>query len=222
MYSLLAMFDDSPFSKFVRWIKKKFCGCCVDNQVGTRYSIERAPEPNDVFWENLNIKPHVRYQNVAITYFATLCVIGACFGIIYGINSAKTKLAEQKGHLNGSLIQGLSVLASCVITIINMALRIVVRRFSLYEKHETYSNHNISVAMKLTIARFLNTAIVPILINRSFERWEEEGGLVSDIFYLLITISFLDSFLYLISIPNMTKKVKRFFERRKGANSTMN
>jgi hypothetical protein len=172
MYSLLAVFDDSLFSRFIRWVKKKFCHCCINNEVGTRYSLERAPEPNDVFWENLNISSAVRYQYVFMTYLATFLVIGVCFGIIWGINVAKEKVANKKGEINSSLIQGLSVAASCVITIINMALRIVVRRFSLYEKHETYSNHNISVAMKLTIARFLNTAIVPILVNRSFTRWE--------------------------------------------------
>ena len=86
MYELLAFYDDSPFSKFVRWMKKKVCGCCTSDHLGSRYSIERAPEPTDVFWENLNIKTHVRYKNVFITYLATLVVIGICFGIIWGIN----------------------------------------------------------------------------------------------------------------------------------------
>ena len=142
-----------------------------------------------------------------MTYMATLATIGACFGIIWGINQAKEELIEHSVKINSKLIQGLSIVASCVITIINMSLRIVVRRFSLYEKHETYSNHNISVAMKLTMARFLNTAIVPILINRAFDRWTAEGGLVSDIFYLILSISFLDPLLYWINIPTMIKKI---------------
>lgn len=75
--------------------------------------------------------------------------------------------------------------------------------------------------MKITMARFINTAIIPILINREFNRWTAEGGLVSDIFYLLLSISFIDPLLYWISIPNLVKKAKRFFARRKGAHSLL-
>lgn len=33
--------------------------------------------------------------------------------------------------------------------------------------------------MKLTIAKFINTAIIPIIINREFNTWMVEGGLTS-------------------------------------------
>lgn len=220
-YKILAMFDDSPIAVIFRWIKKKFCGCCVDNHVGSKYSFERAPEPNDVFWENLNIHPCHRYKNVLLTYLATLGVIGICFGIIWGINQAKIELVGNKEYSNSKWVQGLSIAVSIVIIIINMLLRVVVRRFSLFEKHETYSNHNLSVAMKLTMARFINTAIVPILVDRGFDRWTAQGGLVSDIFYLLLSIAFVDPLVYWINIPSISKKIKQRSERSKGAASLM-
>lgn len=63
------------------------------------------------------------------------------------------------------------------------------------EKHETYTAYNLSVAFKLTFARFINTSIVPIVINVTTSRWFVDGGLVSDIFYVMISISFLDPLL---------------------------
>lgn len=93
----------------------------------------------------------------------------------------------------------MSIIASVFVIIVNIALKTVIRKVSLYEKHDTYTSHNISVAFKLTLARFINTAIVPLLINRGFENWLKPGGLVNDIFFLILSISFLDPILYLIN-----------------------
>lgn len=48
--------------------------------------MERAPEPTDVFWENLGVSSFDRIKKVCMTYIATLLVIGICFGVIWGIN----------------------------------------------------------------------------------------------------------------------------------------
>jgi hypothetical protein len=101
------------------------------------------------------------------------------------------------------------MIASLFIIGVNTFLKVVIRRFSLFEKHDTYTSHNISVAFKLTLARFINSAIVPLLINRQFDDWNKDGGLASKIFFLTISISFVDPFLYLINIPYQIKKVKR-------------
>ena len=77
-------------------------------------------------------------------------------------------------------------------------LRTVVRYLSIKERHETYTAYNLSVAFKLAIVRFVNTAIVPVVVNYSSERWFTDGGLVSDIFSIMISISFTDPLLYLI------------------------
>jgi len=104
----------------------------------------------------------------------------------------------------------LSVVASGVVIIINMALRVVVRQFTLNEKHDTLTNHNLSVAVKLTFARFLNSAILPIIVNIDRTRWFVDGGLASDILYIILSISFLDPILYYFDIPYIVRLLKRF------------
>jgi hypothetical protein len=138
-----------------------------------------------------------RTKKIFFTYIATILLIGACFGIIYGVNVGKTKLnSEGIRTIPLSTVRGLSIFCSIIITIINIALRTVVRLFSGFEKQETYTAFNLSVAFKLTIARFVNTSIVPIVVNITARNWFIDGGLVSDIFYVMLSISFLDPLLY--------------------------
>ena len=89
------------------------------------------------------------------------------------------------------------------------------------EKHETYTAYNLSVAFKLTFARFINTSIVPIVINVATNRWFVDGGLVSDIFYIMLSISFLDPLLYALDPFLVLRLMKRYFARRKGQSSLM-
>jgi len=86
----------------------------------------------------------------------------------------------------------LSFLIAFVIIGINIALKTVVRYLSGKERHETYTAYNLSVAFKLGLVRFVNTAIIPVLINLKSERWFVDGGLVSDIFSIMVSISFVD------------------------------
>lgn len=89
------------------------------------------------------------------------------------------------------------------------------------ERHETYTAYNLSVAFKLTLARFINTSIVPIVVNVATNRWFVDGGLVSDIFYIMISISFLDPLLYFFDVFYFIRLIKRYFARKQGANSVM-
>ena len=66
-------------SSIFKWLKSK---------VSDEYKFERAPEPSDVFWENLKVSSGYRAYSMIATYFATILIIGVSFGIIYGISFA--------------------------------------------------------------------------------------------------------------------------------------
>ncbi len=42
------------------------------------------------------------------------------------------------------------------------------------------------------LARFVNTAIVLVIVNIGSEKWFDQGGLVSELFSIMISISFVD------------------------------
>ena len=131
-----------------------------------------------------------RFLRVVLTYFGTVLIIGICFGIIYGINLAKIEL-KKIDSVPEWVISALSFLCSFVIIAVNQSLRTVVRTLSIKEKHETYTAYNLSVAFKLTFVRFINTAIVPCIVNISSDRWFVKGGLVEDFSSIMISMSFI-------------------------------
>jgi hypothetical protein len=60
-----------------------------------------------------------------MTYLASLILIGICFIIIYGINRGRESVGSHKDI--PSIVRVLSIICSIVVTIINIALRTVVR-----------------------------------------------------------------------------------------------
>jgi len=87
------------------------------------------------------------------------------------------------------------------------------------EKHETHTDYNLSVAFKLTFARFVNSSIVPVVVNISVTDWFNDGGLVTIFFYIMLSISFVDPFLYAADPFYFIRMFKRYIERRRGAHS---
>ena len=107
---------------------------------------------------------------MCLTYFATSVIVAISFGIIYSLELSKRSLLE-RDDIDYKLIQTLTILASITVTLVNMILRNVVRKMSTYEKHDTWTADSVSIAFKLTAARFVNTSIIPLLINSTFDSW---------------------------------------------------
>jgi len=72
----------------------------------------------------------------------------------------------------------ISAAASGAIFVINYFLKFSMRFFSNKECHETLTKMNVSVALKLTLARFINSSILLVLVNRDVKNWYTGGNLV--------------------------------------------
>lgn len=126
-----------------------------------------------------------------MTFCMTMILIGISLGVIYGLNKSKSEIAI-KDYKSRTI---LSIAISLVIMGINASLAYVVRWMSYKEHNETQTTHNLSISLKLTLARFVNTSIIPIIVNIDIKKWFVSGGLVSDIFYIVILINVLDPLL---------------------------
>ena len=84
-------------ARFFSWFREKLCCCCDSNDKNlfSKYGITRAPEPSDVYWDNLQFTFFDRAKKIFLTYFASLFIIAGCFGVIYGINVGKGKLNKR-------------------------------------------------------------------------------------------------------------------------------
>ena len=87
-YMVLGENDRSFFGSIVQFLKYACKGENSDFEISDIY-MERAPEPTDVYWENLKVKSMERWKLTCKTYFMTLVVIAVCFAITYVLNSTK-------------------------------------------------------------------------------------------------------------------------------------
>ena len=81
--------------------------------------------------------------------------------------------------------------------------------------------YNLSVAFKLTIARFVNSAVVPVVVNVSVNDWFIDGGLATVAFYVVLSVSFVDPFLTLVDPFIIFRYIKRGIEKHRGNKSLM-
>ena len=65
---------------------------------------------------------------------------------------------------------------------------------------------NVSVAIKLTIARFLNSSVVLVIANYDARFWFKDGSLVYDATVLIFFMAFLNPLLYIIDPWGCYKK----------------
>lgn len=150
----------------MRTFRKLFACCYLKEDF---YTWDRAPEPDDVYWENLSVGYWNRLCRTLFSLFVTLIISLVCFFVI-------AYLVREQKERGGSL--ALSIGISIVITIINSLLRAVVRALTSFQKKQTLTEFNVSVAYKLTVARFFNSAILLIFANWDAKEWFDPGGLV--------------------------------------------
>ena len=59
---------------------------------------------------------------------------------------------------------------------------------------------------------------MPVIVNISSERWFVDGGLVSDMFSIMVSIALVDPLSYIIDADYIQKRFLRWYCRRKGEN----
>ena len=76
-------------------MKKVFCCKESSNEFITFHDeilyIERAPEPNDVIWENLGYTDAFKFKRRTITNLLTFAVLCICFVVIFFISVGQVK-----------------------------------------------------------------------------------------------------------------------------------
>jgi hypothetical protein len=162
-----------------------------------------ANEPNDIFWENLEVDFKGRAFNLLKTYLATAFAISITFGMIYGmkiLGKQEKEDSDNNSQNDSWKLRILSIWPSIIIVIINFILSRLIRYFTSFEKPHTLTAYNISVSTKLTLAMFFNSALIALIVNYDWEKdWFTRGGLVYDITYILISNAIVTPLVYYLS-----------------------
>ena len=191
---------------------------------GGRIIIEKAASPTDVYWENLSINIIQRLKKMIITYSILTFLLWCAFGIYYGLailkryieDEAKNDSSNDSNSYKQWLVRIVSIISSLIVIIINFLLKIAIRYLSSYEKHSTYTRYHLSVATKLMLSTFINSALLPLFINIDKDKWFNSSGLATTIFYNVISISFISPLLDFFSISYILKRFKMWREEKKG------
>jgi hypothetical protein len=189
---------------------------------GKRIDIDRAAEPTNIFWENMGIPDSTRIKRSLVTYLITFLLLLAVFGINLGLAMLRDWLAETTQDSGGSsggiyvLIMLIGIISSIIIAINNSILSRVIKYISEFERHETHTKFRLTIALKETFSMFINTAIIPILVNLGRRNWFGTGDLSIDVFFIVITISFVTPTLHIFDYYYFWKKFWIWYERRKG------
>ena len=195
-------------------------------------SIEQAPEPSDIIWENLDanllVKIYRRLQTGVFT--AILIIISFC--LVLGIKIYEQD--EYRGYINNGQkvsnsenikLKAISFGLSLVIQFMNNVISISVRFFSGYEKHATWTKFNVSVFHKLVTSTTLNTVFVIYVVNSyaklntgfnptdvDTKYWfSQDYGISSDLYSLLLVDAFVTPVIllfapmYLVRLCNRRK-----------------
>ena len=155
---------------------KTFFPCCFcSSNLSRTWVFERAPEPSDIFWENMNVHICSKIFKIFFSIIATFIIMMICFGFISWIKSFKNQYDddfknEKKEKEDMSLYETgvakmMSFAASGAVVIINELLLFVMRKLSRAEKQSTLTDLNVSISLKLTFARFLNSSLVLLFVN---------------------------------------------------------
>jgi hypothetical protein len=70
----------------------KFIFPCCNFSEDRQMTLERAPEPSDVLWENLKVSFVTRVYKMMMIFVSILILIGACFVSIYGLDVVQRRL----------------------------------------------------------------------------------------------------------------------------------
>jgi len=94
---MLKIVKDSKDGNFMA-VVKFFFGCCFDKS--SLWKFERAPEPTDIYWENLHVSNWSRYCRASLSYLVSFLLILIIF---MGINGLKEAQIEYKANFKVNL-----------------------------------------------------------------------------------------------------------------------
>ncbi len=147
-----------------------------------KYRMHIAPEPNDIIWEHFGIPLWRKVLLRITTIIVALLIIGISFVIIHALKMAQTKLQPDRTTSNSgetgenslaasmARVLSLKTLYSAIITltiiVINWALNQIMVFFTKFEYLKTQSQQYGRIALKITIAKFVNTALIILIAGR--------------------------------------------------------
>jgi hypothetical protein len=175
---------------------------------GVKLRITRPDEPSDILWENLGERGALKRR--IITSVATAVVLIACAGIVFASSYWKKWIKDDVGDNPNdeerTQSRVLAFIPGCIISVINIMLSQVIRFFSKLEKFDSYTSYTTSVAIKLTTAMFINTALIALFVY--WDDWYGLDSLIAEVYNIILANAILSPMLYLFDVGYIVRRVR--------------
>ncbi len=182
----------------------------------------RAQDPTGINWGNLGISRSEAATRLMISLALTILVLGVSFGGILGLKYLQYHMSK-KNNIKKWLFQLVSIAISLLITGINFVLNLVITELTEIERQETKSSYYASLTVKLIVSQFINTCILPILVQiivfGKAAIWIK-GGVLPDALFILISQAFVTPIITALNFSALWGMFKRAYCRRKFRNGT--
>ncbi|CAD8181933.1 unnamed protein product [Paramecium octaurelia] len=160
--------------------------------------ISRAPEPDDVFWENCGTDENTQLKRRILSWFVIVFLLALSLCTLYGQNVFQNHFF-QNSDTNQFLMKTMASLSkSVIITLVDGLIYYFITLLANQERHVTKTQQDTSVAEKLSYVQFINSCLLLIIMNVIGTYYEyskqdeqlfnfaiqQQGGIVDDILYV--------------------------------------
>ena len=167
---------------------------------------ERAPEPEDIIFENLEIGFKNKFKN--IIYVSLVCFL-ICF-ISCAINfflSAIQYLADV--YNNEGIFFIISLVITIITAVIDLILEIVLEKLIKCQKSYTLTNFQATYSVNLSFFWFLNSCLMPSLYEMLFSDTGGHEIITNNLFSKFLFNSFVIPIMWTLNIKFAYKKIKQ-------------
>ena len=157
---------------------------------GNRLTAERAPEPTDVLWENLQVSAAERWSRqlvalgitLAISLFGTAIIATICYVNSEQIVSAMVDLPSGLGGLLLGLLFNLVMTLPVIVGYVSLFITVPIMA-ARYERYATFASKELHVMLRLTFFQVFNLVVAsaaflidPTVRENSGRKWFALGG----------------------------------------------
>ena len=203
-------------SLFVSFKNLKYflCYCFIDKKKRKRFLLKRnisvniAPEPEDVIFENLQYSSLERFFRTLLIYIISLILIFVCFIIILALNYLQIQ-QKKRGSENKRLFKYIvSLIITLVISVLNSIFQKILDFLTKKEKQISMTNYYLSYSIKLTLFTFTSSGIIPLISCHYFNSRSNYDLLVTNMLTLFLSNSFLTPIMWTMNFEFFEKKLK--------------